>query len=141
MTTRATTPVRNLIVREIAADIDAAPTPGVLEIYAGRMPPSVDDQIRIDPIWGQQLLARLTFSRPAFGAPLNGLSRARPIEPTVAIASGRATWGRVYDGYRRPVMDIDVAEAGAALNLSSTEFEEGAAVAINEFVLRSPPLG
>jgi hypothetical protein len=83
----------------------------------------------------------MKFSMPAFGAPRNSEIRARTIEPAAALASGTASWARIYDGNRNAVLDIDVGIMGATLTVSTTQFEEGAVVVIDEFVVRSPPLG
>src|SRR5438477_12810450 len=125
MTTNSTLRVRDLSVSVLAAQIDAAEQPGRLEIYDGRMPATPETRVRINPVCGSGLIARLTFSKPAFRPPANGEAVARPIAPSAALASGKARWARLSDGDGNPVLDIDVGESGAALNLSIVELPEG----------------
>src|SRR5437868_2402762 len=117
MTTNASFRVRNVSVAALAAQVDAAETPGRLEIYDGRMPVLPETRVRLDPVWGSELIARLAFSKPAFGHPANGEAGARPIAPSVALATGKARWARIYDGDGNAIIDIDIGLSGAALNL------------------------
>jgi hypothetical protein len=134
--TRFSEEARNVGLRAFAKLVDAGRGPGVIEIYQGNQPATADEDIRIDPVWGQRLLARLTFSRPAFGEPYNGVIGARPIAESLALATGTPSWARLSDGDGRPVIDIDVGERSAALNLP--RLEEGAPVAIDALVVRLP---
>jgi hypothetical protein len=133
MIARLSVKARDRILAAITALIDAAPTPGTLEIFGGQQPASADDGVG-----AQQPIASLTFSRPAFGTPLNGVIGARPIDQRPAMASGTASWARILDGRGNAILDIDVGESGAALNLTSTQLFEHGPVVINALVLRMP---
>lgn len=124
---------RDGMLAAIAARIDAAPAPGTLDIFGGEQPIGADEGIG-----GQLKLGSLRFSRPAFGAALNGVIGARAIDPRSALASGKATWARIADGNGNAVLDIDVGIMGAALNLASTQLFEGGPIVINALVLRMP---
>jgi len=113
--------------------VDSGDAPGEIAVYGGQQPESAND-----PVGDQPLLARLVFSRPAFGHATEGVIGARPIEQSSAIATGRATWARISDGAGRAIMDIDVGEEGAALNLSNVSLQEGDAVEVVAMVWRAP---
>jgi hypothetical protein len=106
---------------------------GKIEVYQGRQPARADDEIG-----DQLLLARLMLPDPAFASPINGAAGARSIDQQPALASGRANWARIFDASAEPLMDIDVGESGAALNLSSAQLFERGPVLINALVLRMP---
>src|SRR5215472_11310939 len=105
---------RNAALVALAGMVDAAAAPGKLEIYGGSQPDSADEGPGNRP-----LLATLSFAKPAFGRPGNGAIGARPISDGEVIVSGRATWARISDGAGKTVLDLDVGEEGAPLNLKS----------------------
>jgi hypothetical protein len=139
---QAATKARNLAVGTLAPMVDAGPGPGVLTIYAGRMPANADEPVRIDPIWAQTLLARAVLSKPAFNAPpVNGAISARPIAEAAVLEDGTASWARISDSNGNAVIDIDVGIMGAALNLGTTNLKAGDRVVIDGLVIRCPKLG
>src|SRR5215472_1429438 len=129
MTTRASANTRASMLRALADMVDAGDGPGVIEVYGGQMPPNAGD-----PVGDQPLLARLVFSKPAFGHTAGGVIGARPIEDGTAIASGRATWGRISDGDGRPLMVFDVGETDAMLNLPNVSLEAGDSISVAALV-------
>src|SRR5215472_14350420 len=129
MTVRTSVTTRSAMLRALADMVDAGDGPGTIDIYGGQMPTAAND-----PLGDQPLLARLVFSRPAFGHTAGGVIGARPIEDTLALASGRATWARISDGDGRPLMIFDVGETGAMLNLSSVSLEAGDVISVAALV-------
>lgn len=129
MIARLSARARNQILVAITSLADG----GKMEIYEGRQPARADDKIG-----DQLLLARLTLPDPAFAQPLNGAAGARSIDQQPALATGRASWARISDALGDALLDIDVGESGAALNLSSAQLFERGPVVINALVLRMP---
>ena len=133
MTVRTSANTRSAMLRALADMVDAGDGPGTIDIYGGQMPTAAND-----PVGDQPLLARLVFSRPAFGHTAGGVIGARPIADSKAIASGRARWARISDGDGRPLADVDVGETGAMLNLSNTVLQQGDGISVAALVLRMP---
>jgi len=133
MATRVSANTRAAMLRALADMVDSGGGPGVIEIYGGQMPESAND-----PVGDQPLLARLFFSKPAFGHAAGGVIGARAIEDTLALASGRATWARVSNGDGRTLMDFDVGETDAMLNLSNVSLAAGDSVSVAALVWRMP---
>ena len=135
MTVRVSANTRSAMLRALADMVDAGDGPGTIDIYGGQMPTAAND-----PLGDQPLLARLVFSRPAFGHTAGGVIGARPIADSKAIASGRARWARISDGDGRPLADVDVGESGtgAMLNLSNVSLAAGDVVSVAALVWRMP---
>jgi hypothetical protein len=138
MKTRPSTRARDTALSEFASAVDAGSGPATLAIYSGKQPASADEPIWIDPVWGQTLLVKFTLGRPAFSAPFNGVVGANPMGQSEALASGVASWARVSDGAGNAILDVDVGEKGAAINLFTTRIQRGDRISIDPFVVRLP---
>jgi hypothetical protein len=127
-----TTAARNIACANVTALIDAGNESGQLRIYGGPKPANAEAGLS-----GNTLLAELTFSKPAFGAPTNGQAVANLITTDVAAnASGTATFfraGSMNSGAFTPVIQGEVGTAGSDLNLNSTAIAIGGAVAVSSF--------
>lgn len=106
-----------------------------LRIYSGSRPASVDTAIS-----AQVLLAELVCGNP-FGTANNATLTAGAIANATAVATGTATWSRLFkaDGTTACV-DSDVAASGADLNLSSTSINSGQTVAVSSYVITGAPV-
>lgn len=108
---------------------------GKLRIYSGSRPASVNTAIS-----AQVLLSEQVTGSP-FGVVGSGALTANAIANGTAVATGTATWFRVFkaDGTTACV-DGDVATSGADLNLSSTSINSGQTVSISSFVITGQPV-
>ena len=120
--------LRNNMLDEIAALVDAGAGAGKLRIYNGSRPATGGT--------ATTLLAELTFSDPAFAAAAAGVLTANAItDDTSADAAGTATWFRVVDSNNVFVYDGSVGTSGEDLNLNTTTFSVGLNVAISSLTI------
>ena len=109
---------------------------GTIQIFAGPQPANANT-----PLSGNTLLVTLTFSTPAFNAPIAGSAISNAIVSGTAIAAGLATFARIYqsDG-ATVVMDVSVGEAGqgAYLTLSVSTIVPGGLVSITSITDSCP---
>ncbi len=100
---------------------------GTLKIYAGTQPANANTAVTT-----QTLLASLALSATAFGTAAGGVAAANAITSAAAVATGTATWFRIFksDG-TTVVFDGNVSTSGANLNLNSTAIQSGATVAVS----------
>ena len=109
---------------------------GTIAIYAGAQPATADTALT-----GQTLLVTLTFSSTAFGAPSGGVITANTIGTATAVASGTATFARIFKSDATTVvMDVQVGISGAGINFNSTAFVDGAPQSISSLTY-SPSAG
>lgn len=122
--------VRNNMLDEIVALIDAGSAAGVLKIYDGTRPATGG------AIGGSTLLAELPLSDPSFPASTGGVITANAItDDTSANATGTASWFRLEDSDGNAIIDGDVGVAGSDLNLATTSIASGVTVSITSMVL------
>ena len=118
--------LRNNMLDEVTALIDAGAGPGKIKIYDGTKP-AVGAAITT-----QTLLAQPTFSATSFPAASGGSMTANAItsDPSAA-ATGIATWFRCTDSNDNAVIDGDIAD----LNLNTNNITAGLEVAITSAVI------
>lgn len=125
------TVIRNNMMDQIAAGVDAGAGPGVITIYDGTRPASPQTAVS-----GQTILAEMVFSDPSFSPTVLGTLTANAVNnDSSANADGTATWFRVTDSNGAVVMDGDVATSNSDLNIDSTSISTGVTVSITSFVL------
>jgi hypothetical protein len=121
---------RNVACAAVTALVDQGNEAGQLRIYAGLKPINADAGLS-----GNTLLAQLTMSDPAYGAPVNGQAVAGLIVSDVsADATGTATFfrvGSVNSGAFTPIIQGEVGVTGSDLNLNSTAIAIGGTVAVS----------
>lgn len=102
---------------------------GFIDIYDGEQPANGDSTIK-----DQKLLVSLTFSTPAFSASVAGSITANAITSGIAVASGIATWARMYrSDHRTSVMDVSVGTKAANMILPTTAIAAGITVSCSSF--------
>jgi hypothetical protein len=115
--------------------LDAGSGAGTILVYSGTMPDTPEDSPTVDNV----LLATLTFNDPAFNPSDAGSAAAATItSDTSADYTGTAAWARLVDSDDNVIMDCDVATAGAAITLLSTNITAGDTVSISSFVVTVP---
>ena len=103
---------------------------GFMDLFDGVQPASVDT-----PPSGT-LLASLSLGSPAYNAPVNGAADLAAPAAGVGIATGSATWLRLYKSdHASPLHDGSVGTSGSNLNLVSALIMSGGAVTIEHYVL------
>lgn len=133
---RLAVPANQAAMKAITDLLDASsPTPGYVEIMTGPQVATGNTAITTEVV-----LARLTFTDPAAGAPsVNGRVDFNAIaDDTLANATGTAVWARWYDGVGTAVFDCDVSTSGATLNLNTTSITSGGVVSVVSFWLEHP---
>lgn len=98
---------------------------GKLQICSGSQPSGADKTIT-----DQTILVEFLLPNPAFGEAEKGKIVCHEIEPTRAVASGKATWYRVMTAAGAPLWDGSVGESGCDMNISDTEIFAGAEVSL-----------
>ena len=124
--------LKNNVLAPIIAAIDAGSGPGLINIYSGTMPATVETAITT-----QTLLATLTFSDPC-GTITDGVLTMDAITQDVsADATGMAAWARITDSDGNVVMDINASATGGsgALQMNTTSIVAGGPVLITSFVI------
>ena len=123
--------LRNSMLDEITALIDAGIGAGKIRIYDGTRPSTGGT--------ATTLLAELTCSDPSAASASGGdLTLSSITDDASANATGTATWFRVVDSNNNFVMDGDVGTSGADLNLNTVSITAGATVSITSFVITAP---
>ena len=119
----------------IVALIDAGSSgDGQVKLYGDT--PAVDAETAVG---SQTLISTHNFSDPAFGAAVDGVVTADPIDnDTSAAASDDATWARVTDSDGVVIMDWDAGESGTTLILDESTITIGDTVAITSAVMTMP---
>jgi hypothetical protein len=118
--------LRNNMLDEITALIDAGAGAGLLRIYDGSRPATCGA--------ATTLLAELTYSDPAMNAAGSGVVVGDTItDDSSANATGTATWFRTVDSNGNCVIDGDVGTSGSDLNLNSTSITATQVVSCSQF--------
>lgn len=108
---------------------------GTLNIYDGVQPAT-----GATAVTGQNLLASLQLSDPAFTPPVAGTlatttASANPVTPAVASRSGWAAWFRVEQADGTPVFDGSISSDGDLVLTPTTYIEAGVHVGVSLFTL------
>lgn len=108
---------------------------GYIEIYTGTQPATPD----IPAGGGNTLLVTLPLSATAFGASSGGTKTANAITNATAVATGTATWFRVYESNQSTaVIDGSVGTSSADMILNSVNISSGALVQITSYSVAMP---
>lgn len=123
----------------INALIDAGAGAGTLRIYGGARPANVDTAIGAQPLLVEFQLADPAFA-PAVDANNGGHATANTVDPVQALATGTATFFRIFDGDGNAVFDGDVTDTSGNgdLKLSSTSVIEGIDVTVVSLTTTMP---
>lgn len=122
--------LRNNMLDEITALIDAGAGPGKLRIYSGTRPATGGT--------ATTLLAELALSDPSAPAATGGTLTFNAVtDDSSADASGLATWFRILDSDNNFVIDGDVGDAGE-LNLDDENIVAGGTVSVTSIVITAP---
>lgn len=119
------------------AALDAPCNSGFLEIYdsTGAGQPASPDVA----ITTQVKLAKLALSATAFGAAASGTKTANAITNATALATGTATWFRVFKSDdATAVLDGSVGTSGADLNLNDVAITTGGTVSVTSWSVSMP---
>lgn len=118
----------------LTAGLSTPANGGVLSIFNGTQP-SVGGGALND----NTLLASFTMPSPAFAVPTVGILTANAIGTSGAVASGTATWFRLYesDG-QTALIDGTVGTTGCDLNLNTTTITEGDLLGVTQFTITQP---
>lgn len=131
---RITTTAQNGLVNQVTSLLDAGGGAATLKFYTAPQPANANTAIST-----QTLLATLTFASTAFGAASSGVITANGITGANAVATGTATWARAAAADGTVIFDCDVSTTGATINLNTTAFVSGGAVALSSFTITMPP--
>jgi len=122
--------IRNSMLDEITAAIDAGVSGGFLRVYDGVQPAKAGTVTN--------LLAEMTFSVTSFLAATGGSMTANAItDETSAPAAGTATWFRIVDSSGAFVCDgtVTVTSGGGDLELNTVTISVGLVVSVTSCVL------
>jgi hypothetical protein len=105
---------------------------GSIQVFSGSQPVNANTALS-----GNTLLSTLRFSATAFGPPTGGVLTANPIASGTNVASGTASFARIYqsDGMT-VVMDVQVGLAGGGygIGLNTVNMVDGAALSLTSFL-------
>ena len=134
MATGFLTALRNNMLDEITALLDAGTTGALINIYTtGSGQPATGGSIT-----DQTLLGTLTMSTTSFPAASSGTMTANAItQEDAALASGEATWARITDSDATFVMDVNVSESGGGgeIILNDTTIVQNGTISLNSFTI------
>jgi hypothetical protein len=125
--------LRNAMLDEITAEIDAGTGAGKIRIYDGTIPADADTAITT-----QTLLAELPCSDPCAPAASGGVLTFSAITADAdAAATGTASWFRIVDSDNNTVLDGDVTatSGGGDLELDSTSITINQQVSITSLTI------
>lgn len=135
ITGAANTARKNAAVKAVSDLLDAGAGPGTVEIRTGAQPANADAAAT------GTLLAVLTLSDPAFGAPSAGVVTANSITgDSSANASGTAGWFRAKDSNGNAVIDGNITATGGGgdLELDDVNIVAGGTVNITAWTITQP---
>ena len=123
--------MRNAMLDEITAEIDAGAGAGTLRIYDGTPPADADTALS-----GNTLLAQLTMSATSALAASGGVWTADTITAdSSADNTGTASFFRALDSDANVVLQGTVGTSGADLNLNSVSITAGDNVAVSSWTI------
>lgn len=121
---RLATTARNAAATAVVGLLDAGPAAGTIQLRSGSMPATPQTAA------SGTLLATVTLSDPAGGAPSTGVVTIADPASVTGVGDGTAGWARFLDSTGAAVMDCDVTATGGggALTLSTTTISTGVTV-------------
>jgi hypothetical protein len=123
--------IRNAMLDEITAAIDAQAGAGLFRVYQGSRPATGGT--------ATTLLAEMTFSTTSFPAASAGAMTANAITAdSSANATDTASWFRWVDASANHVLDGSVGTSGQDFNLNTTSIVTGAQVSCTSCQLTAP---
>ena len=130
---RATT-ARNAAATAIVGLLDAGSGAGTIQIRSGSMPATPQTAAT------GTLLATVTLSDPAGGAPSTGVITITDPASVTGVGDATATWARFLDSTGAAVMDCDVTATGGggAITLSTTTISTGVTVDLGAITFTVP---
>lgn len=97
---------------------------GFIEIFTGTQPVNANTALS-----GNTLLATLTFGSTAWGSSAAGVITANAITSGTAVATGTATFARLYKSDGTTVVgDCTVGTSGAGININTVSIVSGGLV-------------
>ena len=107
---------------------------GFVEFYTGSQPATPDTAVS-----SQTLLGTCNLSATAFGAASSGTKTANSIANATAVATGTATWARVYksDG-TTAVIDGSVGTSGTDWILADVAITTGGTITVSSYTVSMP---
>lgn len=119
--------VKNARLAVIANALDAADSPGRLQLYTAPRP-AIGEALTT-----QTLLVSLLLPQPCTASLANGTLTLAPIPPALCQHSGTAAWARFTDGNGNGVADVDVGltGSGAEVELSTLLLLAGGSVSVS----------
>ncbi len=104
---------------------------GTVQFFTGTQPANANTALS-----GNTLLATCTFGSTAFGSAAASVITANAITSGTAVATGTATFARLYktDG-TTVVGDVTVGTSGAGINLNTTSIVTGGLVSLTSFTI------
>lgn len=143
MALQFSTALRNAMLDEITAALDAGLGAAIIAIYSGTMPATVATALS-----GNTLLAKIAFADPSSAAAASGVLTidADPdLSDASADATGTATWFRLYssaDGATineaNAIMQGTVGTSGADINFTSVSFVATEPITITSWTITAP---
>lgn len=112
MTTRTALTVRNPALDLVVDKIDQGAGVGLIKFYSGAIPANPET-----PATGT-LLATLSFSKPAFGSAIGGISTAAAITNGSVASNGTVGWFRITDSAGTALFDGTVTATGGGGDLT-----------------------
>lgn len=121
---RHATIARNAAAAAVIGLLDAGAGAGVIQIRSGTMPATPQTAAT------GTLLATVTLTDPAGGAPATGVVTIADPASVTGVGDGTASWARFQDSTGAAVLDVDVTATGGggALTLSTTTISTGVTV-------------
>ena len=122
------TRLTNLAVNTEATALAQLLDGGYIELYDGEQPDFAET-----PISERTPIVTMRLSDPACRPPVAGVLISNPIQPGVAMRTGRPTWARISRADKRTVMDISAGIKDAILILPVPIIEKGITLSIESF--------
>jgi len=134
---KLSTKLRNIAANSIAASLEDGNvvSNSYIQIFSGSRPNSPQDTSN------EPILSLFNLASPAFGEALAGTITSQPITEDISvIATGRATWFRIYDKNDEAMVDGDITlpNGGGDLEFDNVDFVEGGTIIISNLKLTVP---
>lgn len=131
---RLATTARNAAASAVTGLLDAGAAAGTIQIRTGSMPATPQTAA------SGTLLATVTLSDPAGGAPSTGVVTIADPASVTGVAAGTAGWARFLDSNANAVMDCDVTATGGGggIELSTTTISVGVTVDLGAITFTIP---
>lgn len=130
MTIGLATDIRTARMEILADAIDATSNPGYFTIYSGDRPETTGGSLSSENVE----LVTFTFALPCASSVANGVLTLdhASIADEPALATGTATWARVFDGDGTFIMDCDVSRTGQGgdITVNTDDFVQTANVSV-----------